>query len=58
VDDPHYVVIDLDFPTAEHAERFRAFLYEKVWPTPANAPALVGAPRTAILELATPRSPV
>jgi|SRR4051794_28328352 hypothetical protein len=53
VDDPHYVVIDLDFPTADQAQRFLAFLNEKIWPTSANAPALAGAPRTAILELAT-----
>jgi hypothetical protein len=50
VGDPKYVVIDLDFATATEAERFLAFLHEKVWSTPQNAPALAGTPRTAILE--------
>jgi hypothetical protein len=54
VDDPHYVVIDLDFDTAEAAGRFLAFLRERVWPSPENAPALVGAPHARILELAEP----
>jgi hypothetical protein len=54
VDDPHYVVIDLDFDTAEAAGRFLAYLRERVWPSPENAPALVGAPHARILELAEP----
>ena len=52
VGDPHYIVIDLDFPTIDRAERFLTFLNERVWSTPANAPALAGAPRTTILECA------
>ncbi len=50
VDDPTYVVVDLDFDDVEHAERFRTFLETNVWAVPANAPALVGAPRTLILH--------
>jgi len=50
VDDPRYVVIDLDFGTAAEAESFLAFLREKVWSSPVNAPALAGAPVTRILE--------
>lgn len=50
VDDPHYVVVDLEFATAEEAERFRAFLRTTVWPSAANAPALAGSPQTMILE--------
>ena len=50
VDDPRYVVVDLDFTTVDEARAFLAFLREKVWSTPANAPALVGAPVTRILE--------
>ncbi len=50
VDDPRYVVIDLDFATAEQAQRFLTFLREQVWTSAANAPALVGAPHTRILE--------
>ena len=53
VGDAHYIVIDLDFPTVDRAERFLTFLNEQVWSTPANAPALAGAPRTAILQPAT-----
>jgi hypothetical protein len=50
VDDPCYVVVDLDFATVEEARAFLAFLRETVWSTPANAPALAGAPTTRILE--------
>ncbi|MEZ5185739.1 MAG: hypothetical protein R2720_08340 [Candidatus Nanopelagicales bacterium] len=50
VDDPHYLVVDLDFERREQAEAFLAFLRDKVWATPADAPALVGSPRTLILE--------
>jgi hypothetical protein len=52
VGDPNYIVIDLDFPTVDRAERFLTFLNERVWSTPANAPALAGAPRTTILDSA------
>ncbi len=50
VDDPRYVVIDLDFDTRDQAERFLGFLQAKVWAVPSNSPALVGAPQTKILE--------
>lgn len=50
VDDPQYVVIDLDFDTIDEAEAFLAFLQEKVWSTPDNSPALIGTPQTRILE--------
>lgn len=50
VDDPHYIVVSLDFPAADAAARFLAFLETQVWATPANAPALAGTPRTLILE--------
>ena len=50
VDDPRYVVVDLDFATADGARHFLAFLREKVWASPADAPALAGAPQTRILE--------
>jgi hypothetical protein len=55
VDDPHYVVIDLDFDTPDDAGRFLGFLRANVWASASNAPALVGTPRTSILqEAATP----
>ena len=50
VDDPNYVVIDLDFDTADEASRFLGFLQAKVWSSASNAPALVGTPRTRILQ--------
>ncbi len=50
VDDPHYVLIDLDFATAEEARGFQTFLETQVWSTPANSPALVGSPRVRIVE--------
>lgn len=52
VDDPNYVVIDLDFDTVEDAQRFLGFLQTRVWSSPQNAPALVGAPQTKVLQSA------
>jgi hypothetical protein len=50
VDDPNYVVIDLEFDSADEAAAFRRFLETQVWGTQENAPALVGSPETMILE--------
>lgn len=50
VDDPNYVVVDLDFAEQGQASAFLDFLRTRVWSSPTSAPALVGAPRTAILE--------
>jgi hypothetical protein len=50
VDDPSYVVVDLDFDTTEEAESFLHFLTTRVWDTRENSPALAGAPKTMILE--------
>lgn len=50
VDDPNYVVIDLDFDTHAEASRFLGFLQAKVWSSASNAPALVGTPQTKILQ--------
>ena len=50
VDDEHYVVIDLDFPTREEAERFLGFLQSTVWASRDSSPALAGTPQTRILE--------
>jgi len=50
VDDPHFVVIDLDFATVAEAERFRDFLRTKVWASPESSPALVGLPQARVLE--------
>ena len=56
VDDPHYVVAELDFDTAEAAQAFLGILQSRVWSTPANSPALAGDPITRIL--ATEDGPV
>ncbi|MFE4257932.1 hypothetical protein [Streptomyces sp. NPDC056883] len=50
VDDPAYVIVGLDFDTADQAERFLGFLQARVWSSPDNAPALAGLPQTRILE--------
>ncbi len=53
VDDPRYVVVDLDFDTREQAGAFLQFLKAQVWGVPENAPALAGTPQTLILEPAS-----
>jgi hypothetical protein len=50
VDDPHFIVIDLDFATVAEAEGFREFLRTVVWASTENAPALAGGPRADILD--------
>ena len=52
IDDPRYVVLDLDFDTIDDAQRFLTFLKTNVWTSPDNSPALLGTPRTSILESA------
>ncbi|MEO7235976.1 MAG: hypothetical protein ABIW80_11465 [Lapillicoccus sp.] len=49
IDDPHYVIADLDFDSAQEAEAFLETLRTRVWSTPANSPALAGDPVTRIL---------
>jgi hypothetical protein len=53
VDDPEYVVVDLDFGTVEEAEKFLGFLRASVWASAQNAPALAGQPQTRVLETAS-----
>lgn len=50
-DNERYVVIGLDFGTRDEAAKFLHILTTRVWSTPANSPALAGAPQTRILEL-------
>lgn len=52
VDDPHYVVVELDLGSREQAEALLASLKQKVWNSPAAAPGLQGAPKTRIMESA------
>lgn len=51
VDDPHYVVVELDFDRRDQAESLLANLLDRVWKTPAESPALQGAPKTRIVKL-------
>jgi len=57
VDDPHYVLVDLEFGTVEAARGFQQFLETQVWSTPANSPALVGSPRARVVDLAPAAAP-
>lgn len=52
VDDPHYVVVELDFERRAQAEALLADLHANVWNSAAAAPALRGTPKTRILESA------
>jgi hypothetical protein len=54
-DDPAYIVVSLDFGTAEEADAFLEFLRTKVWPSPQGAPGLAGTPQTRILDLCEDR---
>jgi hypothetical protein len=51
IDDPNYVMIDLDFDSTSQAEAFLAAL-RTVWQSPQAAPALGGSPQTRIVEAA------
>ena len=53
VDDPHYVLITLDFAEKAQAASFLDFLRSQVWTSSAASPALASAPRTVILQPAS-----
>ena len=55
IDDPRYVVIDLDFGTTAEADAFIDILRTRIWPSRDNAPALAGTPQTRILETVVDR---
>ncbi|MBA2712578.1 MAG: hypothetical protein H0U55_03360 [Rubrobacteraceae bacterium] len=50
VDDPNYVMIDLDFDGASEAEAFLAALRRDVWTSRRAAPALIGSAQARIVE--------
>jgi len=50
IDDDHYVVVDLDFDTAEEADAMLELLRTRVWASPAASPALVGSANARVLE--------
>lgn len=49
VDEPNYIIIDLDFDSASEAQAFRGII-QKVWQSPQAASALLGSPQTRIVE--------
>lgn len=49
-DDPNFIVVDLEFDSADQAASFLDFLRSKVWSTPEASPALAGSPEATILE--------
>lgn len=51
VDDPAYLMLDLEFDTASAAQKFVGFLEQHVWSTPASSPGLAGVPKSRILDL-------
>jgi hypothetical protein len=52
IDDPKYVMIDLDFDTSSQAEAFLAVLRRSVWQSPQAAQVLGGSPQARIVEVA------
>lgn len=49
VDDPNYIVADLEFDTEQAAESFREILRTRIWGIASNSPALVGEPSARVL---------
>lgn len=52
VDNRNHVMLDGDFDDVASAQRFLEIMRSQVWPDPAKAPAKLGQPRTAIMQLA------
>ncbi len=50
IDDPNYVMIDLEFDSSSEAEAFLAALWRNVWSSREAAPALIGEPQTRIVK--------
>ena len=50
VDDPLYVMIDLELPNVTAAQGFAAFLTSSVWSNPDTSPGLAGVPVARVLE--------
>jgi hypothetical protein len=49
IDDPNYVMVELDFDTTEQAQACCAAL-SRLWASRVAAPALLGNPQTRIVE--------
>jgi hypothetical protein len=54
VDDPKYLMLDLEFDAVGPAETFAEFLVQHVWSSPSSSPGLAGSPQTRILHLVLP----
>ena len=50
VDDDRYVMVQLDFGSADAATAFKDFLTTVVWTSADNAPGLAGTPRALVLD--------
>lgn len=51
VDDPRYLMLDLEFDSVSRAGAFAEFLEQHVWSSPMASPGLAGTPQTRILDL-------
>ena len=49
VGDDKYIVVQLDFGSAEEAQNFKGFLENRVWSNPDASPALAGTPKARVL---------
>ena len=50
VDDPKYVMVNLEFGDVAGAESLLAMLRGRIWTNPETAPALVGQPQARIVD--------
>ncbi len=50
IDDPNYIMVDLEFDSSSEAEAFLATLRRDVWQSRQAAPALLGSPQARIVE--------
>jgi len=51
VDDPAYLMLDLELDTAGAADTLHRVPVHHVWSSPASSPGLAGMPKTRILDL-------
>jgi hypothetical protein len=57
VDDPAYVMLDLDFDQVSAAEAFLTILRRDIWGSPDASPALAGSPQARIIETVESHEP-
>ncbi|MDQ6682683.1 MAG: hypothetical protein M3Y88_05345 [Chloroflexota bacterium] len=50
IDDPNYIVVDLELDSRDEAEAFKRSL-EELWASPVAAPALGGNPQARIIDV-------